>query len=247
MERAIYDDLCDLSQAEIEVIKKEQVKLKSSKPKWLMVVFYFFVVIFFASLAFIIHAFAYEDKNSIDWALNLLAFSYLGYCIYPLLRDFVAIKLKRNFISNPLVSVYNRMKYSHELDMQYIGIFNLREKNELELVSIRLQVKKDKLEKTAGLFFGKLEKLGLIPGVVTLFIALYKEVRFEEGVLKDEWLFMFPFVYLFIYMLCCFFHSVVDGMTKHISLIEFVIEQKEQKKDSIPSNLHPPKEYSPSV
>lgn len=165
----------------------------------------------------------YEMVPNIGFAaLVLISFGYLGMIAFQvslLIENRQQIGL---FFKNPLSTILQRVERETILD--YTKMFSALESeiDVLRHVRRHLMIERESFERRIGVLVGALEKVGLIPGFITLYLAWAKFS--EQSLSIDPWIAVSVFV---LYFFAFYFHYLFSRMDRYIGTLDEIIEVKE--------------------
>lgn len=154
-------------------------------------------------------------------SLLLLVFGYLGLFSHPFVIGYIHQKALKDFTKNPLSVLYNNAKSKGEIDNRYIQYFSTRKMTDLELVHLEVMAEKEAFEKRTALLVGAIDKVGLVPGIFALLVSIDKVKDIEL-----DWILSIAYAMPLLYLFGAFSQIMAVKMTRHISIIDYAIEQK---------------------
>lgn len=159
-------------------------------------------------------------------SLTFLLLSYIGCIYHPLVLIFYHRRSLSEFFKNPLYVIYENAKCKHQIDSQYLSYFMSKENQALELVHLELVAEKDAFEKRISLVVGAIKNVGLLPGVLALLLSLDKFKNIEL-----DWVLTIAYAVPLFYGFGVFGHILITKMSRHILLLEYVLEKNKKVGD----------------
>jgi len=102
-----------------------------------------------------------------------------------------------------------------------LSYFMSKKKQDLEVVLLEVVAEKEAFEKRIALLVGSIDKIGLAPGLLALFLSMNK--------LKDievDWVLAIAYAIPIFYGFGVFSHILATKMSRHITILEYVISKK---------------------
>jgi len=155
------------------------------------------------------------------FSVIFLIFCYIGYISHPFVLLIIHRKFFGKFFRNPLSVIYDNVKRNHQVDLQYLSYFMSKKKQDLEVVLLEVVAEKEAFEKRIALLVGSIDKIGLAPGLLALFLSMNK--------LKDielDWVLAIAYAIPIFYGFGVFSHILATKMSRHITILEYVISKK---------------------
>jgi len=158
-------------------------------------------------------------------SLVLISVGYLGIIAFQIslvLENWTDIF---GFLKNPLTILLARVQDETKLD--YANLYELKEKSSLVLehVQAHLKSERDSFERRVGVLVGALEKVGIIPGLITLYLAWLKfgsnDISLEPEIATGIFL---------LYFFAFYCHFLFSRLDRFIYTIDTVIDLKNENK-----------------
>lgn len=170
-------------------------------------------------------------QSAYSTALTLISIGYLSILISVMLvtmdNGFSLFK----FVKAPVNVIYDRLqKGTKEFDSIFEALTKF-ELTALKRVNLFVDDERKAFERRVGAIAGAVEKVGFIPGLLTLYFAWVKAIK-DSGQEPSQlvWLAGITFV---IYLFALYCHHLFSRMDKHIAVLALIIEQKEaEEKDA---------------
>lgn len=159
----------------------------------------------------------------ISISLITLILGYLGILISPIVFALYYRQNIINFWKNPLSIIIGNAKKNHKADAIFVKYLSSRDNNDLELSLIEMKTERDAFEKRIALIVGVIDKVGLLPGIVAIFVSLPKIKAIDI-----DWVLAIAYAMPFLYFMGLWTHFLINKMSRHISLMEYALEQKSQ-------------------
>ncbi|HHB3385511.1 MULTISPECIES: hypothetical protein [Providencia] len=154
-------------------------------------------------------------------ALLILIFVYLSFIVAPFFLLYKNRSKIRNSFFLPLNSAINlNIKSEALIDQKYIQKLASLEKVELELGLMEIKHEKNFLEKRMLLIIGPIDKLGILPGIISAF-ATVTTLDSTNG-----WLIGATYGYMVLVISALFFYELIMRYNRMIELTELVISKK---------------------
>ena len=154
-------------------------------------------------------------------ALILVSISYSGMLIFQLALLIESRNGIITFFKNPLTMILDRVKDETILDHNKLSSLADTENEVINQIRRHLISEKESFERRVGVLVGALEKVGLIPGLVTLYLAWAKVMG--KSISVDPWLAVSVFTLYFIAFYC---HHLFSRMERYIGTIDEIIEYR---------------------
>lgn len=150
-----------------------------------------------------------------------LILGYLGLLLSPFVLALYYRKDIAKFIRNPLSIIIDNAKKNHHADTMFVQYLNSRDNKALEISLIEMKAERAAFEKRVALIIGMIDKVGLLPGIVAIFVSLPKIKAIDI-----DWVLAIAYAMPFLYFLGLWSHFLMSKMSRHISLMEYALEQK---------------------
>ncbi|WP_405078885.1 hypothetical protein ACI51Z_02605 [Pectobacterium carotovorum] len=170
--------------------------------------------------ALLSHAFEYEKLLLVS--LILLMLTYLAFIITP----FISIYQNRNKIKKSFTLPFNlainqNVKKDFIIDQRYLKELIALDKKELELGLMEIKHERNFLEKRTLLITGPIDKLGILPGIISTLAATTKLAD------PNSWLMGISYGYIALIILSLFFYQIMMRYDRMIALTELAISENE--------------------
>lgn len=171
---------------------------------------------------------------NISWVL--IAMSYLALLLYP----FVGVLLYRDslkkVISAPFASLLEwNVKTVMQIDAQYLPELTALSRETLRLGALELKSERNGFEKRTYMVVGALEKVGIFPGFLALFIGISTLIKTLDGAgisARMDWVFAVAVANVFFFFMCGYVQMMLVQYDRMIALTEFAIELKKERLES---------------
>jgi len=145
--------------------------------------------------------------------LLLLLVSYVGIGAAQMLELYAGRKEIGKLLCNPNYLILNDLHSKSQNDIDLITFFKQYSTESLLLVQNNLKLQHTSIEKRIGILVGAVEKIGVIPGVLTLYLAAVSEgVQIVQLSIVGVVFVMYVFAYSFHYSLpkLCYFANIIQ-------------------------------------
>ena len=122
---------------------------------------------------------------------------------------------------NPLSIIIGNAKKYHYTDTIFVQYLTSRDNRALEISLIEMKAERAAFEKRVALIVGMMDKVGLLPGIVAIFVSLPKIKAIDI-----DWVLAIAYAMPFLYFMGLWSHYLMSKMSRHISLMEYALEQK---------------------
>lgn len=153
--------------------------------------------------------------------LFLISIGYIGMIAFQIS---LIIEERRNlllFLKNPLTIILNRVKDETTLDYSKLCSLNDVQPEVLCHAYRHLITERESFERRTGILVGALEKVGLIPGFATLYLAWSKLA--EQKISIDPWIAGAVFV---LYFFAFYFHLLFTRLDRYIATLDEIIKEQ---------------------
>ena len=177
---------------------------------------------------------------AVHWLFNiswvLIAMSYLALFLYP----FVGVLLYRDslkkVISAPFASLLEwNVKTVMQIDAQYLPELTALSRETLRLGALELKSERSGFEKRTYMVVGALEKVGIFPGFLALFIGISTLIKTLDGAgisARMDWVFAVAVANVFFFFMCGYVQMMLVQYDRMIALTELAIELKKERLES---------------
>lgn len=161
-----------------------------------------------------------------DWlinpALSMLALSYIGIILHPIISVVINRKAFFRGILNPFYLLMDNAKSCSEVDVKQIRYLESKSIEHLKFLLLEINSEKSAFQKRISLTIGAIEKIGLLPGFLAIAVTLSK-----LGSGQPEWVYALAYVTPALHIFGVAMHYLISRLERISSLIEYVIEIKE--------------------
>ena len=154
-------------------------------------------------------------------SLIFLILGYLGILVSPFVLALYYRKDIAKFMRNPLSIIIGNAKKYHYTDTIFVQYLTSRDNRALEISLIEMKAERAAFEKRVALIVGMMDKVGLLPGIVAIFVSLPKIKAIDI-----DWVLAIAYAMPFLYFMGLWSHYLMSKMSRHISLMEYALEQK---------------------
>ncbi|TQP30147.1 hypothetical protein FLL93_17890 [Vibrio cholerae] len=217
--RSIYRSLRTLSYREKEIRKQKFPKFSSTLTgKVQLLSFGLFAVAFLSVFAY------YLSKVELIKTISIFAllFAYIANISQPIFAIFENRKSIARFIDNPLIKYFESAEETSYIRARYIRYLTRKPLHNIKLVLSQLEEEKSDLVTRISLLVGSIDKIGLMPGLIALAASWDKIEN-----IKYDWVLAIAYAVPVFYGFAIFGHLVVTKLQSHITLLELVVDEKE--------------------
>ena len=154
-------------------------------------------------------------------SLLFLVLGYLGILASPIVFALYYRRDIINFWQNPLSVIIGNAEKNNKADAIFVKHLISRDNRDLELSLIEMKAERVAFEKRVALIVGVIDKVGLLPGIVAIFVSLPK-----IKAIGIDWALAIAYATPFLYFIGLWSHFLMNKMSRHISLMEYALEQK---------------------
>ena len=231
------------SKAQIEQAYKQTVRISRNQRKtnrnYRLETLYFWSAIISPSVVAVLLAILGKSIVA-HWMFNvswvLIAMSYLALFLYP----FVGVLLYRHslkkVISAPFASLLEwNVKTVMQIDAQYLPELSALSRETLKLGALELKSERNGFEKRTYMLVGALEKVGIFPGFLALFIGISTLIKTLDGAgisARMDWVFAVAAANVFFFFMCGYVQMMLVQYDRMIALTELAIELKKERLES---------------
>lgn len=176
----------------------------------------------------------YSWLFTVSWVL--LAISYFAVACSPFLGFFLYRQSIMKVFTAPFANLLEwNVKTPMEVDAYHLPQLKELSRDTLKLGALELKNERSGLEKRTYMVTGALDKVGIFPGSLALFIGLSTIVKTlgEFGIAASmDWLFAVAVTNVFFFILCFYVQVMLVHYDRMIALTELAIEQKTESIDS---------------
>lgn len=207
----------------LKSIELEEKRAKKTESKSKLEFRAFILIIGFVALSIVLAllSYAFEYKTLLLYSLILLIISYCILIITPFISAYQnRSKIKKSF-SLPFSSAINQnVKKEFIIDQRYLPKLIALDKKELELGLLEIKHERNFLEKRILLITGPVDKLGILPGIISTLAATTKLAD------PNGWLMGITYGYIALVVLSLFFYQIMMRYVRMIALTELAILKK---------------------
>ena len=154
-------------------------------------------------------------------SLVFLIIGYFGILVSPFVYALYYRKDIVEFLGNPLGIIIGNAKKNNRADTIFVKYLISRDNSALEIALIEMKAERAAFEKRVACIIGVIDKVGLLPGIVAIFVSLPKIKTIDI-----DWVLAIAYATPFLYFMGLFAHFLMSKMDRHISLIKYVLEEK---------------------
>lgn len=229
--------------AQIEQAYKQTVRISRNQRKtnrnYRLETQYFWLAMISPSVVAVLLAIL-GKSIAVHWLFNiswvLIAMSYLALFLYP----FVGVLLYRDslkkVISAPFASLLEwNVKTVMQIDAQYLPELTALSRETLRLGALELKSERSGFEKRTYMVVGALEKVGIFPGFLALFIGISTLIKTLDGAgisARMDWVFAVAVANVFFFFMCGYVQMMLVQYDRMIALTELAIELKKERLES---------------
>lgn len=223
-----------MAEQTFELLKKlaeddnKSVKRKST-PLTITNVWYLgslFIFLFAIVLAVINHLLPEKNGQLGLASLLILLAGYIGVMVTPVIALLLNILNIKSFFLNPLAIIIDNAKSAYDLDKEVYQKLLEVPLDELKLIKLEMDSERTALIARITSIVGKIDKIGLFPGLIALILAHTKVLENES-----EWLTTLAYAnaVLFIFGFYANYQSVKMG--RYNTLLDLTIEKLSEKEE----------------
>lgn len=203
-------------------IEEKRAQKKESKSKLEFRAFILIIGLVALSIILALLSHVFEYKPLLLCSLILLMLTYCVFIITPFIFAYKnRSKIKKAF-TLPFSSAINQnVKKEFIIDQRYLPELITLDKKELELGLLEIKHERNFLEKRILLITGPVDKLGILPGIISTLAATTKLAD------PNGWLMGITYGYIALVVLSLFFHQIMMHYDRMIALTELAILKKE--------------------
>jgi len=156
-------------------------------------------------------------------SLLLLALSQLVIISPPFINIYKNRKKIKNIFQRPFNHAINiNIKKEAIIDEKFLPKLISLDKKELQLGLMEIKHERNSLEKRILIITGPIEKLGMLPSIISTLVALYKITE------PNSWISALAYGYIGLIIISLMFHQMLMRYDRMISLTELALEKKSQ-------------------
>lgn len=161
-----------------------------------------------------------------DWLINpalaMLALSYIGIVLHPIISVIINRKAFVRGILNPFYLLVDNAKSCSEVDAKLVRYLESKPIEHLNFLLLEINSEKSAFQKRISLTIGAIEKIGLFPGFLAMAVTLSK-----LGSGQPEWVYALAYATPALHVFGVAMHHLISRLERISSLLEYVIETKE--------------------
>lgn len=228
----------DIEQAYKQILQAKLNHYKTSKNYrigtqyfWLAMISPSFLAVLLAMLGKSINAYWLFN---VSW--GLIAVSYLALFLYPFMGMILYRHSLRKMFAAPFAYLLEQnVKTVMQVDAQYLPELASLSRETLKLGVLELKSERNRFEKRTYMVTGALEKLGLFPGLLALFIGIGTLIKTLDSAgisARMDWVFVVAVANVFFFFMCGFMQMMLVQYDRMIALTELAIELKKESLES---------------
>lgn len=202
-------------------IEEKRAKKKESKSKLEFKAFILILSLVSLSIVLALLSYFFENEYLLLSSLILLITTYCTFIITPFISAYKKrSKIKKSFILPFSSAINQNVKKEFIIDQSYLAELIALDKKELELGLLEIKHERNFLERRILLITGPVEKLGILPGIISTLAAATKLTD------PNGWLMGITYGYIALVVLSLFFYQIVMRYDRMIALTELAIFKK---------------------
>lgn len=202
-------------------IEEKRAKNTESKNKFEFRVFILIIGLVALSIVLALLSYVLEYKALLLCSLILLILTYCVFIITPFISAYQnRSKIKKSFILPFSSAINQNVKKEFIIDQRYLPELIALDKKELELGLLEIKHERNFLEKRILLITGPVDKLGILPGIISTLAAVTK---FTD---PNGWLMGITYGYIALVVLSLFFYQIMMRYDRMIALTELATSTK---------------------
>ncbi|AZF38402.1 hypothetical protein C4J88_3637 [Pseudomonas sp. R4-39-08] len=166
---------------------------------------------------------------NVSW--GLIAISYLAMFFYPLLGVLLYRHSLIKIFTAPFANLLEwNVKTLMQVEARYLPELAALSRETLKLGALELKSERDSLERRTHMVTGALEKVGILPGLLALAVALSSLDTMLASVgitAHTEWLLAIAATNTFFFVLCCYVQFMIVRYERMIALTELAVDCKD--------------------
>ncbi|MBT0726021.1 hypothetical protein HGT73_01260 [Rosenbergiella australiborealis] len=215
----------------IKLLKDHELKYKEKiKPNKISkidkVLFSSLVSLVFISFIFIgVYAIFKPDyRFLLNISIVLISFSYVLLLLMPIVKVFEERKTIKHFFTMPLSSsIDQNIKRESLIDNDFLPRFISLGKELLELGLMEVRHEREFLNKRITLLVGPIDKLGILPGIISMIITISKPVG------GYDWVMGLAYGYIALIVISLSFFNLLVKYDRIIALTELALSRCESR------------------
>jgi hypothetical protein len=228
----------EIEQAYKQTIRTNRKQHKTSRNYRLETQYFWFAMISPSVLAVLLAILG----KSIDayWLFNvswvLIAVSYLALFFYPFMGMLLYRHSLKKVFAAPFANLLEwNVKTVMQVDAQYLPELAALSRETLKLGALELRSERSGFEKRTCMVTGALEKVGILPGSLALFIGISTLIKTldDSGITaRMDWVFAVAVANVFFFFMCGYVQMMLVHYDRMIALTELAIELKKERLES---------------
>lgn len=219
----------------IELLKSHEAALKnkllagdkSKSDRWLFIGLVGMVLVSFGAMGgyMLIKP---SGRWLIDLSIVLIALSYVVLILMPIIKIYQQRNTIKYFFTMPLsASVEQNIKKEALTDERFLADFVRLGKPTLELGLLEIKHEREFLSKRINLIVGPVDKLGILPGIISMVITLAKPVA------GHDWVMGLAYGYIGLVVLSLSFINLLVKYDRVILLTEVALSRCDEVKGDV--------------
>lgn len=180
---------------------------------------YPFIIAFF--FAFIYKFYSEHEVLKILGLISLLI-SYIGLILQPFITAYIYKNSIKQFFTSPLSKMLSISKEKASVDKKALRYLLAKEAYKLSFLKIEISSEREAFSKRINLLIGAIDKIGLFPGLLALFVTLS-----NSETIYSQWIYIAAYVIPLLYFLGIAMHMELDKLERIEKLIDYAIEEKQ--------------------
>lgn len=162
-----------------------------------------------------------------------LLIAYIGVLVYPLISAWFNRDLIRKNFKHPFGIILRNSAMTTAVDLKYMPYLEKKPLNLLEVVALEVKAEREFFERRISLVVGAIEKLGLAPGLLAVFLSLHK---FPNDI--NPWIAALAYATPALYLFAVMAHYLAMRLDRMNKLLDLAIAHRKEKKDSADTSIH---------
>ncbi len=185
-------------------------------------IIYRYVLSPFLAIGVIFLLWLYFQSDVLKVIMIIFIFAgYVGIFVVQILEFIAGWKDTKQFFNNPIKIVLSSLQDASKKDLLLLDELGKYSSESLKYVKCRIDSQEKAIEKRIGVLVGAIEKIGIIPGVLTLYLAAISHN-------SQRLAFTAAVVVLFMYFLSFIIHFSIPRLSLYSRLLEHKILAKNQ-------------------
>ncbi|MDN5537829.1 hypothetical protein [Comamonas sp.] len=162
-----------------------------------------------------------------------LLIAYIGVLVHPLISAWLNRELIRKNLKHPFGIVLRNSALTTAVDLKYLPYLEKKPLNILEVVALEVKAEREFFERRISLVVGAIEKLGLAPGLLAVFLSLHKLPNDTS-----PWIAALAYATPALYLFAVMAHYLAMRLDRMNKLLDLAIAHRKEKKDSVDTSIH---------